>query len=470
MATVDLVFRSVGERTRDISLELAIKAIRPDKIHYLEDIRPFSETVNRQLRIEHDCDYVVYVDADCLILEDLRSVIDRTTAPYVDCFVSDRFRGRIHCGVHITRIDLVREMAQVPVPGNDDKAYVLRPESRIRGLALRKLGIAKMFRNFDILHDHFQYFEDVFAKYALRELRSRTEKQRLRLEYAMSRWRREDHDDFIVAHAAVEYAQKMVPEDKPPEVVGEFIENLPKHAASEFQRLGIEEKNAFIWDELEHFRNNGHSEVHYGRSQNKPKIFGIGLSRTGTRSLTSALQIIGFDVTHYPMDSLTFYELANARYDLAILDDYDGVTDITVAPYYAQLDKRYPGSKFILTIREQESWLRSCRNHWWGRKAFAETSTPQEETHMKIRRLLRAAVYGCYTFNAERFAYVYEQHVKNVLEYFADRPNDLLVLDVCAGEHWDPVCEFLSRPVPAHPFPHKGNKVSAKFRDLEIFD
>ncbi|WP_412545757.1 hypothetical protein [Maricaulis sp. MIT060901] len=136
------------------------------------------------LQIDHDCDYVVYVDADCLILDDLRAFIETCDAPYVDSYVSDRFRGRLHCGVHITRIDLVRRMAATEVPA-DDMKYVLRPESRLRNLAMKPMGVAKQFRNFDILHDHFQSYHHIFMKYALRELRSRTKDQGVRLRRSM---------------------------------------------------------------------------------------------------------------------------------------------------------------------------------------------------------------------------------------------------------------------------------------------
>ena len=35
-----------------------------------------------------------------------------------------------------------------------------------------------------------------------------------------------------------------------------------------------------------------------------------------------------------------------------------------MAPFYAQLDRAFPGSKFILTVREKEAWLRSAEVHW----------------------------------------------------------------------------------------------------------
>ena len=41
-----------------------------------------------------------------------------------------------------------------------------------------------------------------------------------------------------------------------------------------------------------------------------------------------------------------------------------------------------------------------------------------------------------------------------VTEYFRDRPKDLLVLDVCGGDGWEPLCAFLGLEPPRHAFPH----------------
>ncbi len=467
MAAVELVFRTVGERTSDLALELAVEHLRPERVHVIENVRPFSEAVQRMLHLPHDCLYVVYLDADCLVLEDLRPVIDGETAPYVDCFVSDRFRGRIHCGVHITRIDVVRKMAEI-VPPEDDKAYVLRPESRLRNLAMKALGYSKKFRNFDILHDYFQYYHHIFAKYALREVRSRNDRQRARLAFAMARWKRRRHPDFQVARQAVAYARKQVPAGSTVPEIAAFVESLPARSAAETARLGMAEKDSFSRRELARHRQRAAHQVHYAQAWNKPKVFGLGLSRTGTRSLTLALQTLGFDLSHYPTDAQTYYELACGKYDFAVLDECDGITDITVASYYAQLDKLYPGSKFILTVREKQSWLRSCRNHWWNSAAFARAETPEQEIYFKTRRLLRAAVFGCYEFDVERFSWVYDLHLRNVKQYFTGRPESLLVLDVCGGEHWQPLCRFLDRELPAQPFPHKGNQLSERLKDLDL--
>ena len=181
----------------------------------------------------------------------------------------------------------------------------------------------------------------------------------------------------------------------------------------------------------------------------KNKIFGIGLSKTGTSSLSEALNMLGIHCIHYPDDPVTLHQLRTGQFRLSILEKYQAVADTPVVPYYAQLDKEFPGSKFILTLRDIESWLESVKKHW-------ETS-PQFE-HEPLRKefqsFIRTAVYGCVDFNEDRFRYVYETHYTNVMNYFSNRPRDLLVMDICNGEGWDQICDFLGVDKPGSEFPH----------------
>ncbi|MFF3002281.1 sulfotransferase family protein [Kitasatospora sp. NPDC057940] len=182
-----------------------------------------------------------------------------------------------------------------------------------------------------------------------------------------------------------------------------------------------------------------------------PKIFGVGLTRTGTRSLTAALGVLGFDVVHYPVDRATYRTLLAGSARFPLLESHDGITDITVVPYYQDLDLAWPGSKFVLTVREEEGWLRSCRAHW-GRPLPEEAV--RSEVHLELQRFLRSAVYGCHAFHAERFRGVHRRHVAGVTGYFAGREDDLLVLDVVGGEGYERLAPFLGVPVPEGPFPH----------------
>jgi hypothetical protein len=164
----------------------------------------------------------------------------------------------------------------------------------------------------------------------------------------------------------------------------------------------------------------------------RSKIFGIGLSRTGTTSLTEALAILGFSAIHYPT-SLEQIEL------------YDAATDLLVAATFEMLDAKFPGSKFIYTVRRRESWLESCRRHWLRRQEKVDD----------INRELRKQLYGTIDFDADLFAQAYDRHETHVLHYFAERPHDFLVFDICGGRtDWERLCSFLSAPVPIVPFPN----------------
>jgi hypothetical protein len=180
------------------------------------------------------------------------------------------------------------------------------------------------------------------------------------------------------------------------------------------------------------------------------KVFGLGLSKTGTSSLTEALNLLGVKSVHYPFDQATVHELKTGKYDLMLLREFQSITDLPAVAFYKEFDAAYPGSKFVLTIRETDSWLRSCEMHWKLLEDWVE-SFPEFK---QAQEFFGKRVYGRLDFNRDHFAAVYEQHVKDVTAHFQDRPNDLLSLNICAGEGWDKLCPFLNVDQPDAPFPH----------------
>ncbi len=187
-------------------------------------------------------------------------------------------------------------------------------------------------------------------------------------------------------------------------------------------------------------------------SSHDAKIFGIGLSRTGTLSLTSALTTLGIETRHYPNDAQTQKELKNGTYRLSLLDTVQALTDIPVAPFYAQLDRVYPGSRFILTTRDTDSWLISIENHF---RMYLQTRRDDFDD------FVLACVYGSLEFSPDRFRHVKELHEENVRRYFAHAPGRLLILDISRGDSWESICSFLDRPVPKEPFPHQNRALTS---------
>ncbi|MGO8794722.1 MAG: sulfotransferase [Candidatus Sulfotelmatobacter sp.] len=130
-----------------------------------------------------------------------------------------------------------------------------------------------------------------------------------------------------------------------------------------------------------------------------------------------------------------------------LFQDYDAAADTSVACSFLELDVRYPDSQFILTVRDVRSWLAST-------EAFFAGPAPNEEW----KREVRLRTYGVLEWDRGAFLNAYHRHVKAVMDRFADRPAQLLVLDICAGEGWDMLCAFLGKPVPSVPFPHANSR------------
>ncbi|MFH8610030.1 sulfotransferase [Streptomyces sp. NPDC018029] len=449
---VDLVLRTVGERTTRLALGLAIRHIRPRRVHIAENIRPLARAVDRQVHIDHgDASHVVHVDADCLILEDMRPFLDANDLAYVDCFVHDRFRGRVHCGVHITRTDLVRAMREVDVEAEAPAAGrgpMLRPEAFRRHLARRALQPDVQLKGFHILHDHFQHYHDLFAKYALREVRSRTESGRAVLESALRRWG--DDPDFVVARKAIRHSRSVVPADVTPQALGRYLDGLPELAARVVGELRLPDRPRLTMAEVR--KTAARAPQTLGPAGDRPKVFSLGLPGTATRSLVEALHRLGFDLAHYPLGAADLAALRRRDGDFPALRHYDGLTSVFALPSLTALDVRHPGARFVLTVREKESWLRAVERLWdtgWPTGAPAA----ERAAHREAAYRFRTRICGGETFDRVRLARVYKEQLVRVQRHFARRPRDLLILDICGGEGWEKLAPFLGRPIPPGPFP-----------------
>jgi len=183
------------------------------------------------------------------------------------------------------------------------------------------------------------------------------------------------------------------------------------------------------------------------------KILGLGLSKTGTTSLAESLRRLGYSTGHFKNHAADERGVKTwFRGDFAddCLENYDAAIDLPIPIFYRQLDSRYPGSKFILTKRPLADWLDSLRAHW---NRFSGTDTRRE-----YRRLVRERMYGGQEFCEDRLSRVFESHHAGVDAYFENRPDDLLVMDVCAGDGWGELCAFLGRSLDGSllqlPFPH----------------
>ena len=179
------------------------------------------------------------------------------------------------------------------------------------------------------------------------------------------------------------------------------------------------------------------------------KVFGIGLTSTGTLSLNTSLKILGFNTRHDPMDVDMIQCLANGMIaNLSFLEQCDGVIDSQMIPFYPQFDEEYPGSKFSYTYREVEDWIAS----------MAHKATPgKRDITGTSQQFTRISIYGAIQYSESVYRHRHRTHHLSVMDYFKDKDN-LLVLRVCEGEGWEKLCPFLGVDIPDVKFPFKNKR------------
>lgn len=154
----------------------------------------------------------------------------------------------------------------------------------------------------------------------------------------------------------------------------------------------------------------------------KNKVFAIGFNKTATSSLHALFNEIGRPSYH----GVRWRNLLDVR----LLNKYDCFSD-GIPDDLAKLDAMFPGSKFILQVRDLRSWVHSRLGHIDRYKSTAPYNIGLDwdvtETAIKIWIVQRNAYH------------------KLVLEHFKDRPNDLLIVNfIRDNEAAFKVCRFLN--------------------------
>ena len=445
MKKVDLVFRSAGERTAKESLKLAIENIQPDNVYHLNNVGPFRVAVEKMLNIEHDAQYVIYVDADCLILEDMRPLLEVIDFDFVDCLVDDYFRGIVRAGVHITGIDLVKTMKEKIHSIERNRRFCLRPESAVRTPAMTQLNVTSTTKRLNILHDAYQSHQHIFAKYISREFRDRTDKYPA-LDDSMKSWG--VGTDFEVARAAVHYARSNgVSKDTDHDLL-QFLDQLSEVAAKQTRRMNLPSQDCF---RLSYSERKKHRDRYNAHVLSKPKVFGIGLEKTKRLTLRKALDMLGIDSFRYSESKHQLEKLSRGELDMSLLDFYDGSVDLGIVPHYKELDEKFENARFILTVRKTKRWNNQIKAHW---RRTAEKEEVGLGGQSKQKAIIREKVYGVTTYQSEELIRAYNRHYEDVINHFSDRPHKLLVMDIAGGDGWQKLCQFLEIPIPNTQFPY----------------
>lgn len=168
------------------------------------------------------------------------------------------------------------------------------------------------------------------------------------------------------------------------------------------------------------------------------KVFGIGLPRTGTSSLSRALEEMGLTVWHAP-------PLSCNRNLKNWVQRFDALTDVHTVSSSAFRDllEAEPNALFILTTRNSLRWFRSVQDTY-SSYSLCSRVVPG---YQRMRRLALSLRPGDL-----------ENYNSNVIEHFCKKGklNQLLLLDVTHPNAWSDLARFIGVSSSPRRFPYMG--------------
>ena len=191
------------------------------------------------------------------------------------------------------------------------------------------------------------------------------------------------------------------------------------------------------------------------------KIFCVGKNKTGTTSLEYVFRRLGYKVApQWEGERFMAHSQLNPTEDFwRWVERYEVFQDAPFS-WTWMLDEvyaRYPGAKFILTLRDEVDWFESVKNHHFEHlKLMPAATDPEIAAAMKSDSYIRrgyfydqhcrnhpsATVSGFY--DADVHKRTFRDHNAYVRERI--RANQLLALSVSEEPTTEAICRFLDLP------------------------
>lgn len=198
------------------------------------------------------------------------------------------------------------------------------------------------------------------------------------------------------------------------------------------------------------------------------KIIGSGLGRTGTKSMQTALNMLGVGPCHHMVEvfanpeSIPLWVAAGAGkpdWD-AIFAGYGSMVDYPGAAYWRQLADHYPDAKVLHTVRDPDKWFESTQA-----TIFAPGSAADVQEGPMVAFF--ESFLGELRHHLHDRAYMVDHFLRHTEAVKAAIPPErLLIYEV--GEGWDRLCAFLGVPVPAEPYPSENSTAEFQARQASM--
>ena len=199
----------------------------------------------------------------------------------------------------------------------------------------------------------------------------------------------------------------------------------------------------------------------------RTKIFVIGRNKTGTTSTGSALSSFGYRIgnqTEAEQLSEDWFK-RDFRRIVKYCKNADAFQDVPFSRDYTYqiMDYAFPGSKFILTVRNSpEEWYESLTRYHTeivGKNRLPTAGDLKQFLYRNTGWLWRQQqiVYGIdetSLYDKDIYINHYISHKHKILDYFRNRPEDLLVLNLSKPGAMQSLCKFLNITFTNQVMPH----------------
>lgn len=207
------------------------------------------------------------------------------------------------------------------------------------------------------------------------------------------------------------------------------------------------------------------------RAKPRSKLFCIGLNKTGTTSWAQAILDLGYIVGSETEATMLFDNWVQKDFRPIIKYCEIGGQAFQDIPFslpntYRSLDQAFPGSKFILTVRDSpEQWYDSLVN--FHSKCFSKPrNIPPKSQDISDAVYWRRGFIADFCravfktpkedpYNRDILLNFYQKYNDEVIRYFSGRPNDFLIVNVAKQSCYREMCHFLGVKGLADGFPWK---------------
>lgn len=200
------------------------------------------------------------------------------------------------------------------------------------------------------------------------------------------------------------------------------------------------------------------------------EVIGAGFGRTGTLTLKTALERLGFGPCYHMSECsanaethVPFWTAAARGGEVdwdAFFAGYRATTDWPACDFYRELVERYPDAKVILSLRDPRRWYESVAG-----TIYPTSRRPRPDRASSWREMVEELIWqGTFAGRFEEMDAAVEVFERHNAEVARTVPPERL-LEYRVQDGWEPLCAFLGVPVPKEPFPH-ANERQAFLADL----